>query len=211
MKHKEKQYLSGEDSASYDRIPKYCFKDIGSILDIGCMSGLNAILSRHRPHFVRAENNNSYLGVDILEYPKYYLQPIIASDLLDFETTKKFDLVLALHTIEHIPLKYWQQVFDKLKGLVSDNGYLVVSVPYNEKIGGTDSHSVFKITKQTFRRFFAGGKIQKQRRGYVYFREFRERRVWAIMRFVWRIIIKHKYRWTNKHELMLIWQNKKEE
>lgn len=212
MSHKEKQDLSGETSFSYDNIPNHCIDNAKSILDIGAMSGINAILSRHRRHFVRVELKGKYLGVDILEYPKYYLSPIIIQDFLDFETDKKFDLVSALHVIEHIPFKYWDLVFDKLKSLVSVGGHLVIATPYKE---GSDMttipHFVFEITEKNLFAFIPDAEIKRSRRRYRYFREPKENLLRAIMRLIWRMITRHKYRWKWKTELILVWKKETEQ
>lgn len=215
MNHKEKQHLSGEHADSYDAVPDYVFKDGGSIFDVGCMSGINAILSRHRHYFVEAEAKGLYQGVDIQEYPKYYFSPIETSDLLDYETGRQFDLVIALHTIEHIPIEYWPRVFAKLKCLVADGGYLVVATPHKEAAeGGTTSHLVFDIQEDTLRGFLEENvTIKKRRRPYRYFRDYGEGILRPLFRFVWRILTRHPFRYGARYgpEIMAIWRKEGEE
>ena len=206
MDHKERQTFTIITPRRYNAIPNYCFEDANSIFDIGCMSGLNAILSKHREHFIRIESEQKFLGIDIVEYPKYYLEPVIIQDFLDFDITQQFDLVIMLHTLEHIPINYWGKVFEKLKHLVSNNGYLMISTPYKEKFGIDDSHSVFDIQERTFRHFINDAIISVRRVPYRHFKEHNENILWAISRFIYRIITRHKYSWFNAKELIVIWK-----
>jgi len=212
MNYKEKQTHMYESPEHYDRIPNYCIENATSILDVGCMSGINAILSRHREHFVRVESNNQFLGVDILEYPKNYLSPIIIKNFLDFHTQKHFDLVIALHFIEHIPFEYWPKIFEKLKYLVSHNGYLIIATPHNEK-SYDGCHFTFNIKETTFSDFLENITVKIKRATYRNFREPNESLLWATIRAIYRIITRHEYRyrlWSNK-EIMVIWKNGVEE
>lgn len=207
--YKERQnkppHLSG---VHYDRIPDHCISDAKTIIDIGCMSGLNALLSRHRDYFLEAEQRGDFLGVDLFKYPKQYLGPIEISDIMDFETNKRFDLVLALHIIEHIPKQLWPKLFLKLKGLVASGGYLVIDAPYNEAEGFRSEHVVHLIDEDMLRGVMGDSAIIEVRKErYRHFRDFGESLLRALVRFVWRILTRHRYNYfsANKH-IMAIWQ-----
>ena len=195
----------------YNEIPSYCFVKGGSILDIGCMSGLNALISKHRNHFLQAETNGKYLGVELLEYPKNYLAPIVIDDVQNFSTDQSFDLVLALHVMEHIDLASWDHVILKLKRVVKAGGYLVVDVPYKSKdtnpyIEGQD-HVVFDIDDSLIRGYLPDAEIFKYRRKYSHFRKEGESLVWAICRLFWRTITRHEYRFRLKDCIVAVWKN----
>ena len=195
----------GNGSCHYDQIPDYCLQDANSILDVGSMNGLSALLSRHREHFLNAEARNMYQGVDIQQYPRLFLEPILTCDILDFETGKKYDLVLALHVVEHIAFENWPRLFDILHGLVAPGGYLVVATPHkeNEK-EAPPVHVVFDIRKELLSSFMPHATICKPRVSYRHFREWGESRLWATARFVWRLLKRHKLRFKWVHEIIAI-------
>jgi len=191
----------------YNQVPDYCFIDGGSILDVGCMSGLNALLSRHRQHFLAAETRNDFLGVDILKYPKQYFSPIVTADILDIDLDDQYDLVLALHIVEHIHYQKWPQLFAKLRALVAPDGHLVVATPYDEEVP-QEGHLVIHIKKDILLDFLPGGHAYTPKRRYLTFRESHESLVWAVGRFFWRILTRHPYRWRLRNcELVVIWKN----
>ena len=191
--------------ANYNQVPDYCFKDGGSILDVGCMSGLNALISKHRNYFLEAEANKSYQGVDLLVYPKNYLDPIIIDDLREFWTDESFNLVLALHVMEHIEIEYWNRIICKLQHFVKPGGFLVIGVPYKSRDPEVENpHVVFDIDENMIRDFLPRINIYKHRKSYPHFREPNESLVWAIGRFFWRIVTRHDYRWRIQSEAMVV-------
>ena len=183
----------------------------GSILDIGCMSGLNALISKYRKYFLGAEIKGEYLGVDILEYPKNYLAPIVIDDVQTFCTDQTFDLILALHVMEHIDLASWDRVILKLQQAVKVGGYLVIDVPYKEKDTNpyidSNDHVVFDIDDSLIRGFLPNAEIFKYRRKYRHFRKEGESLVWAICRSFWRTLTKHEYRFRLKDNIVAVWKN----
>lgn len=212
MSYRKKQYLSGEHHDSYDAVPDQCFRNAETILDIGCMSGINAILSHHRPHFIEAESRGGYLGVDLLEYSKNYLEPIIISDIMAFDTDRRFDLVLALHVVEHLPIELWPRLFAKLKAFVARGGTLVVSTPYRERDGQTPAHSVFGITKDMMSGLLENAILRVRRRPYRHFRDYDEGYLWPFLRAVWRLLTRHPYRYGHRYgkEIMAVWTRPEE-
>lgn len=194
----------------YDKLPDYVFENAESILDVGCMSGLNALLSRHRQHFLAAEQRGDYLGLDIQQQEKQYLQPIVCDDILTTNISKQFDVVLCLHVIEHIPFEKWPQLFMILCDRVALCGYLVIRCPHDDppELNYGHQHLVFHIQPDMLRTFLPGARIFKQRRRYEHFRNEGESLIWAMGRFIWRILTRHYYRYRllGNYEVVAIWK-----
>ena len=198
------KHISGKH---YDNVPTHLFDSATSIIDIGSGSGLNAILSKHRYYFRKAEHNENYQGVDIKKFEKNYLEPITLCNILDFSTTRQYDLVLALHIVEHIAFEHWPKLIKILRGLVAPNGYLVISTPYRQNESAKSEnpeHVVFDIDKNTLASFLSNAVFLKRKAQYNHFREEGESRIKAGFRVVWRLLTRNKYRYRRLHELIAI-------
>jgi ubiquinone/menaquinone biosynthesis C-methylase UbiE len=99
---------------------------INSVLDIGSGTGDHSIL------FSQNEKKTTSIDLGNISTSRY---PFTRISFSDFTTNDKFDLVWACHVLEH-----QLNVNDFLKkaySLVSDNGYLCVTVPpYKKNIVG---------------------------------------------------------------------------
>ena len=103
-----------------------------SLLDVG------AGLSPFKEHIVSLGIN--YFSHDFNEYSPSNFNPGLHDvswdyprhdfncDVLLIPSTKKFDLILCTEVLEHIPDPV--SVFKKLNELVSDNGYIIITVPF---------------------------------------------------------------------------------
>ena len=186
----------------YDHIPAYTFKKSGNtILDVGCMDANSATASIHGEIFQKADAQDAYLGIDIQEYDPHYLKNIIRGDIFDFDTQRKFNLILALHVLEHIPFDKWSTIFEKLKGLTSPNGYLVIEVPHRErpkryrKAYQKYGHCVFDIDESLLREFIPDLIFlhRTEKRTYRHFRIPDEGLLRPIVRFIVRIVTLHEH------------------
>ena len=78
-----------------------------------------------------------YFNVDHEIIDKYETdEGVINLDIVDFKTSKKYDLILSISTIEHIGWSYKKRdenkilnVIKKLKDLLSSNGEIILSFP----------------------------------------------------------------------------------
>ena len=178
----------------YNELPDFVFKDNSSILDVGSRDGYGAWYSRHRNRFLQ----NDYLGVDVQSFQHHYLKPIITNEFLQFETERKFDLIIFSHILEHFEIQQWTEVLTKLVGLLSDRGYLVINVPFKKdgKGGkeGWDRHKVFQIDEKLLAPYlpFMFERVGKTKTRIV-FRNPGEGILRPSLRFVWRILCNHKY------------------
>jgi SAM-dependent methyltransferase len=151
----------------YSAIPKYLLR--GTILDIGCGDCTSQLKSRHRERFISASKEGRYLGIDI--NPSSRLNTI-SKDLFTLSTRRTYDLVLLVEVAEHINEVRWSEMFNIIRGLVSPNGSLIVSVPYKEPrdSGMTNPndvcpHVVFGIDVKKMRSFLPNATVSYHGRG----------------------------------------------
>ena len=212
MNERERSVALPNKPIHYDNIPDCVFGN--SILDIGCMDGSNALRSKHGIKFVQAVSDGKYIGVDVTDYSDRYLAPIITMDIRDFDTDRKFDLVLCLHLVEHIPYEEWTVLFTKLRSFVSEGGYLVIDVPYNEPTYESDKlydHVVFHIKEKTLCEYFPDAHFFKYKaRNYPHWKDSNESHLKALVRFIHRIITRHPYRYRRFRNLVVVWKNEGE-
>jgi len=173
----------------YNEVPSYCIGK--SVLDLGSSNGCGAYHSKHRDLF------NDYLGVDVQGFDKCCL-PVIQSNIFDFKSDRKYDTVLALHVIEHFDIELWPKFFDIVDGLLKPNGYLVVNVPYRQKVhvsvGEFMEHKVLNIDETLLSRFLDFKRYIKIKQWRKWaFRNKGESFLWATARLVFRILTNHKY------------------
>ena len=209
MTEKERCRATPNLSIHYDNIPDWVFGN--SILDIGCADGSNALISSHKKKFLQAELEGNYLGLDVTDYGVACLTPIIISDIRDYDTVRTFDLVLCLHVVEHIPYEEWTTLFSKLRSFVSEGGYLVIDVPYNEPTYQSDKlhdHVVFHIKEKMLSKFLPDAHFFKYKsKKYPHWKDSNESHLKALVRFIHRIITRHSYRYRRFRNLVAVWKN----
>lgn len=209
MTDKERCRATPNLSIHYDNIPSWVFGN--SILDIGCADGRNALISSHRKKFLQAELERNYLGIDVTDYGETHLMPIITLDIRNYDTDRTFDLVLCLHVVEHIPKDEWPALFTKLRSLVSEGGYLIIDVPYNEptyKSNRLYDHVVFHIKERMLSKFLPDVHFFKYKtKKYPHWKEPNESHLKALVRFIYRIITRHPYRYRRFRNLVAVWKN----
>jgi len=113
-----------------DIISKYVKKDV-RILDVGCSTG-------HLLDQLKRIGYQNISGIDPssvckkLAYEKFKIK-IVSSDFFSFKTKKKFDLLIFAAVFEHI--EQLKKAAQKAYDMLSDRGYLFVSVPDLESFG----------------------------------------------------------------------------
>ncbi len=100
-----------------------------SLLDIGC--GTGAIIEQIIPNFKKISllDIEDRLKDDIKNNPKV---EFIQKDFLQFETDKKFDVILAAYVLWEIPYKEWDAFFENTQNLLQPNGIMVIIDEYSE-------------------------------------------------------------------------------
>lgn len=177
----------------YDLIPEKIIEKANNILDIGLGDNNNQLNSKYSKIF----KSNKYLVIDIrkIKTDLNYHQ----TNILDFNTDKKFDLIICIEVIEHIKFSEWNNLFKKMKTLLSSNGYLLITTPYKQKLNeylesipeiNAQIHNVFNIDKKILKHFLTNSEIS-----IIYdsnFKTTNENYLWCILRHIKRIFTKHK-------------------
>lgn len=173
----------------YDRIP---LEYIGqNILDIG--AGTQPIL---RSRLKSKVLQNNYQGIDI--NPVGDLYNVEHADIIDYRIREKyFDTIIMVEVLEHIHLKHWVAVTNKLKNGLKNGGYLILTTPYKGKLSDfllsvprllhvpAQIHTVFGINKKVMRHYFPDCQIKIMSR--LMWRQDNCGLLWAIGRFVKRL------------------------
>lgn len=178
--------------AHYNEIPVWAIGK--TILDIGSSDCYGAYHSKYKSHFI----GNDFQGVDVQEFDNPYF-PVIHADFRSWECSKRYDTVLLLHVLEHFNIEEWKSLFDKVLGMLNDDGYLVVNVPYklpayenasneymSHKVGDIDETLLLKYC--TFM-YFEKWKVSRT----VIFRNRGENYIRSVLRMIKRIATNHKY------------------
>lgn len=192
--------LPDMDSAArrYDELPHRCIRDAKSILDVGSSDGSMAKFSRYGPIFDRVNDAGNYLGLDIQEF-EYTYYNIVKRDVRDFIAERNYDLVIASHVIEHIEIEEWPKILTELFGCVAESGYLVINIPFRQREWDyvceceAMDHKVYGIDKKMLERFLPGGRYLYSINKWPYFREEGEFLLYAIFRFIYRMVTFHPY------------------
>jgi len=129
-------------------------KDTRSVIDVGCGSGLTTnLFAQHHP-------NVEFTGIDMSQgiyyaaafANKHQIKNVsfYHHDLLDYDTEKKYDLVICQGVLHHIPDQ--MGAINKLQQLTAPGGILIVGV----------YHPWGKILKKFLKLSYSGSDILKQ-------------------------------------------------
>ena len=178
-------------ASHYNDIPKHILQGEKSILEFGCATGLNQLIGDNRSFFIDNNRAGRYLGIDLFQYDEKYLN-IEYGDIRTFDTALEYDVVIALHVLEHIEFEEWKHVIPRLCSFVKEGGYLIIGTPDNEPDGMDNGHLVSNITPSTFKGFLADCEVLQIRNKYP-FAEDGARFAWALLRYAKRWITRHPY------------------
>lgn len=151
-----KDESTGEDTLKL-HIERYMFASEnlrpGHILDIACGVGYGS--------FIIAQNEKckTVTGVDLDAESIAYAQKrykhskatFINKNALEFSSDIKYDTIISLETIEHIPNP--KKYIAHLKTLIKPGGYLIGSVPTTPSVDA-NPHHVSDFTRSSFRKMF---------------------------------------------------------
>lgn len=104
---------------------------IRRILDIGCGIGYSSWLMK------KAFPKARILGIDISDESIAAARGLFQfngihferTDLLSFRPDSIFDLIVMIDVYEHIPKNLRESIHEKLRNLIADNGWLIVTTP----------------------------------------------------------------------------------
>lgn len=188
----------------YDDIPSGLMQGTKRILEFGSATGINQIASKHRDFFIENNIAGLYRGVDTRMYGEKYLN-IEQGDIRSFYTAEKFDVIPAIHVIEHIEIQWWKPTFSRLRYMLADGGCLIIGVPHNEPVEDqtNEEHVVFNITRKLLAHYLPDAEIREIRN--YRFHEDGARFLWAFIRFVKRWLTRHPTV-TGRSRLLAVWR-----
>ncbi|MGY5875957.1 MAG: class I SAM-dependent methyltransferase [Candidatus Thorarchaeota archaeon] len=206
----------------YDLIPDKLLE--GEILEIGAGYPERPLASRHRERFLKANEEERYLGIDLIE-PENPSLNILKMDIFELDVRKKFDTIIALEVIEHIDLRLWPELFEIMRELLKTGGYLFISTPYREpswRFGvmmekyGKDQpwnvHVVYDICPELLGYFLPEAKFSYTYKKRPFF-ERGDAKIRAFVRWFKRVLTLHKFAWQwlpYKAIIAALWQKKEE-
>jgi SAM-dependent methyltransferase len=145
--------------------------------------GLNIVMNHNR--FILTSN---------------YMWKFIKEDILDYEFEEKFDTIIMLEVLEHIHLRHWETIIEKLKNALTPNGKLFISVPSKQNLSDYlkywnksywEIHCIFGIDKKALQYFFPDAKIKKIH--FLLFNQDNKSFFWALGRIIKRLIQRQPY------------------
>ena len=158
-------FEENERGFRYNNIPERVFTDKKNplILELGCGNGKRQLTSVYAKYF-----QTNYLGLDIFKFDSEL--NIKQIDIMDYSFEKNsIDILLAFEILEHIPLRDWNYLTNKMKECIRPNGYIVITTPYKEQLEKYcydtlenrryfQIHNVHNITKGMLEYFFQNSK-----------------------------------------------------
>ncbi len=126
----------------------------GNVLDIACGVGYGTSLIAEK-----VDRLESITGVDIspnaIQYAKerYAHSKIkfIAADAMLYFEDNKYDVIISLETIEHLPKP--ELFIDNMQQLLKPNGLMITSVPVTPSVDA-NPHHLTDFTQKSFRKIF---------------------------------------------------------
>lgn len=109
-----------------------------NLIELGCHNGHNCLefIKVGAKNITLVDCSPTLLLTAREKYGKYPNIIIIESFIEDLSEDKKYDTVVLTETLEHV--MNVDDVLEKAKNLLSENGYLLISCPVNRE--GTESH-----------------------------------------------------------------------
>lgn len=210
--------MTEADVLRYNAIPHDLFR--GKVLEVGARDGEAQLASVHRERFLSAD----YLGLDVRPSSSTRLR-IEEGDFLSFCMPDTYDTILMLEVAEHLCLRTWPLLFERVRYCLRDGGRLFMTVPYRESpdnlwmyvgLFGREryaGHVTYGIDRRMVRLFLPDAKMWVIRKRYP-FKTPDESWVWAFARFAKRVLLHEPLAWNwlrlELRALIVVWTKEAE-
>lgn len=126
----------GVHGGEYEALAAELLEPSHTVLDAGCGHGeIAAVLRRHCARVVAVDHDAGALAVARTRFPDVEFH---VSDVGEWSTAERFDVIVHLHTLEHLPEPV--ATLRHLRGLLAAGGRLVVEVPLLLRPGIVNPH-----------------------------------------------------------------------
>lgn len=102
------------------------------VLEIGCGVGtLTELLVKNlkKVHLTSIDLSPQSIEIAKSRLSKFKNLDLIAKDITEWETNKKFDVIVLPDVLEHIPIEKHKEIFKKLNLLLKDDGLVFIHIP----------------------------------------------------------------------------------
>lgn len=117
------------------------------VLDVGC--GVDVPLARAMFSSRLTNREGLFVGVDVnklgvpkmLEPDSFQIELHGETDLCEWNTEHKFDLITCFEVLEHVEPEHMVRMVQKMKSLLAPGGTIMISTPcYDPNTGAADNH-----------------------------------------------------------------------
>jgi trans-aconitate 2-methyltransferase len=131
-----------------NKLVKAGLKNTDSVLEIGCGNGAVTKLIAEKV------TKGKVTGLDIssesiaaakINLKSFSYVNFVASNVTDYETNDKFDVVVLSDVLEHIPIEYHDALFNKIHKLLNTNGFVFINIPEPKFLEWTAIHEPEKL------------------------------------------------------------------
>ena len=112
------------------RLQKNGLNGSSNVLEIGCGVGtLTSLLVKKAGQVLAVDISPASIEMAKKNLGNHSNIRFLVSDMSDFSTTEKFDLIVLPDVLEHIPVEQHHALFGKLKNVLSPKGKICIHIP----------------------------------------------------------------------------------
>jgi trans-aconitate 2-methyltransferase len=115
-----------------NKLVDFGLKTDSKVLEIGCGNGAitKLIAKKVKKGKISSVDISSESIATARENLKNYSNvSFVISDVIDFNTSEKFDVIVVADMLEHIPMEHHDNLFKKLSAVLEKNGFIFINIP----------------------------------------------------------------------------------
>ncbi len=119
---------------SFDFIKKYGLKKSHDVLEVGCGIGtFTELLLGYlkKGSIVGTDISSTNIEVAQQRLSKYKNSEFLVTDMIGFKSTKKFDFIVMLDVLEHIPVSQHMALFESFNSVLKEDGTIFINIPHH--------------------------------------------------------------------------------